>query len=167
KTAGALHGVGPLVDDAVGRGGGGGRVGVVVPDKFVDEGLPARVTKMKRHVPGPGGGADHALHDCRADLVDHAQGQVRHGDLHAFGQPQFIGEPHGFHHLVTEQHQHQDVSVAGGGSVHGGFQFAIVKARERHHDLRVRRDVGGVGELPHGSFGGGAPGVVGGAVEIY
>ena len=94
--------IGPLVDDAVGRSGRTGGVGLVALVEVPDELLARSRAFQFRYAPGPGFGAQYAAHDVRACRFDHAQGQVGYRNLHFPVQTQIVRDPHGTYQVFPE-----------------------------------------------------------------
>ena len=110
----ALHGIGPLLDDGVGGGAGAAGVLLIVADIALNELLALGDVVLAGQVPGPGFGADHALHHQRPGLLHHALGQVGHDDLRTLLEAHVVHHAHAALQVLAEQHQHEDIRLAAG-----------------------------------------------------
>ncbi|MNE72915.1 hypothetical protein D3C80_1688940 [compost metagenome] len=121
-----------MIDDAVGRGGGTGRVERITLAESLDEGFALGGLLQFGHAPGPGLGAEHPFHQAGAGLFDDALGQVGRDYLHALGQAEVLGDAHGPHQVLAEQHQGQHLGLAGCSLGQGVLVIGQARAGEGH-----------------------------------
>ena len=160
QSARPPHGIGPLLDDAVGRRRGAAGVGLMQGNVALDERLTGFAFFSLRYPPGPGFGADHVFHHQRSGLLDDALVEVGRDDLHALAQLQGVRQAHGLHQILAEQNDHQHIRITGGSLLQ--CAQVVIAAGTSRGDLRVAVAcaVAALGRFTQGLLHAVAPGIV-------